>query len=404
MSLISSKSLAIVKATRGVVAENALAITKAFYPKMLHNNPEVLRYFNESNQRRGAQPIALADSIVAYALNIESLENLASDVERITHKHCALNVQPDDYQIVHDNLMAAIAEVLGDAVTADVGAAWSEAVMALGKVLIDAESALYKKTAKAPGGWKGKREFQVVAKQAEGAGIATFSFKPTDGKPIMKTEVGQYVTVAVNPLGKKYFAPRHYTLTSQPGEDAFKITVKKLTEDDHHGVVSTFLVDNVSVGDKVELFPPFGPCTLQGDPNKPAVFISAGIGVTPWVTMIPAVSQSRPKIAWFHADGSSETHALKAQLEVAIGGDGIISYSYSHPIDGDLSAPHVSPGRLDLSKVKRTLEEGGIALESADFFLSMRPEHSVAFALDLKKHGVPGDAIFANEFGPHKKH
>ena len=170
MAIISDSSLAIIKATAPVVKENAEKITTTFYPKLLGRHPDLFRYFNESNQREGTQARAfgdilsgsrcggpkksstqqaktLADAIVAYAVNIEHLENLSEAVGRMCHKHAALGIQPADYQIVHDNLMEAIGEVLGDAVTAEVAAAWSEAVMALAKICIQTEAQLYEQAA-----------------------------------------------------------------------------------------------------------------------------------------------------------------------------------------------------------------------------------------------------------------
>src|SRR6056300_32105 len=82
-------------------------------------------------------------AVIAYATNIESLENLSEAVERICEKHCALQLQPEDYQFVHDNFMEAVGEVLGEAVTPEISAAWSEAIMALANIFIQTEKNLY---------------------------------------------------------------------------------------------------------------------------------------------------------------------------------------------------------------------------------------------------------------------
>ena len=147
-SIISQESLEIVRATATAVRDNALEITGTFYPKMLGRNPQLFAFFNESNQRVGrqagafsellsggrteedglmasAQQRTLADAVIAYALNIENLDSLSETVTRIAHKHCALGVKPEHYQIVHDNLMEAIGDVLGSAVTPEVAAAWN---------------------------------------------------------------------------------------------------------------------------------------------------------------------------------------------------------------------------------------------------------------------------------------
>src|SRR4051794_6297001 len=51
--------------------------------------------------------------------------------------------RPDQYQVVYDNLMWAIADVLGDAVTPDVAAAWTEVYWLMADALINQERGLY---------------------------------------------------------------------------------------------------------------------------------------------------------------------------------------------------------------------------------------------------------------------
>ena len=63
-------------------------------------------------------------------------ENLLS---RIAHKHASLGIRPDQYQVVHDNLMWAIVDVLGDAVTPEVAAAWDEVYWLMANALINQE-------------------------------------------------------------------------------------------------------------------------------------------------------------------------------------------------------------------------------------------------------------------------
>ena len=59
---LSPASEAVVRATAAAVAENAEAITRAFYPDMFAAHPELMRVFNAANQAIGEQPKALAAS------------------------------------------------------------------------------------------------------------------------------------------------------------------------------------------------------------------------------------------------------------------------------------------------------------------------------------------------------
>ena len=70
LSLLSTESGAVVRATASVVAEHAEQITARFYPRMFAAHPELLRVFNMGNQATGEQSRALAASVVAYAVHL----------------------------------------------------------------------------------------------------------------------------------------------------------------------------------------------------------------------------------------------------------------------------------------------------------------------------------------------
>ena len=115
--MLSDKTIAIVKATAPVVAENAVAITRRFYELMFAGNPEVKVFFNQAHQTSGTQQQALAGSICAYAANIDNLGALGPAVELIAQKHCSLMIKPEHYPIVGKHLLVAIRDVLGEAIT-----------------------------------------------------------------------------------------------------------------------------------------------------------------------------------------------------------------------------------------------------------------------------------------------
>ena len=428
-SIISEKSLDIVRATAPVVKENALKITGTFYPKMLGRNPWLFDFFNESNQRAGrqagafseflsgnttgedlamgsAQQKTLADAIIAYALNIDNLDELSETVTRIAHKHCALGIKPEHYQIVHDNLMEAIGEVLGSAVTADVAAAWSEAVMALAKIFIDVESKLYNETEKTQ--WSGNREFIITEIIQETSNVSSFRFKPTDSQGTCPFTPGQYVTVYEKPAGREYFAPRHYTVTSEPGDEYYQISVKKLEDPaapedpSHDGVMSGYL-HSAKVNDKVHLGPIFGPNLMaSGDNSRVAAFVSVGIGITPTVAMLQSALEVRPRAAVFHADTNGTSHPFRKHLEEKLSeAGGILSYSYARPEAEDEKSAYYSGGKLTGEKIVRTLKAANIdATKGTDYFVCCGPRSTQPIVNELVDQGVPKECIHLEYFGP----
>eukprot|EP00446_Apocalathium_sp_SHHI-4_P002192 CAMPEP_0177172692 /NCGR_PEP_ID=MMETSP0367-20130122/11271_1 /TAXON_ID=447022 ORGANISM="Scrippsiella hangoei-like, Strain SHHI-4" /NCGR_SAMPLE_ID=MMETSP0367 /ASSEMBLY_ACC=CAM_ASM_000362 /LENGTH=375 /DNA_ID=CAMNT_0018618981 /DNA_START=53 /DNA_END=1180 /DNA_ORIENTATION=- len=294
----------IVKATAPVVAPHVRDIVDDFYPRMMKNNPETKAFFNPANQLEDPpkQRMALANAVVAYASNIDDLTPLLGAVEIISHKHCALRVAPEHYPIVHDNLMASIAEKLGAAVTPEVGKGWSEAVLALADILIQTEKKLHDQAADRSGGWRGAKDFKVSAVRMITEDCAEVTFVPADDSstPIDFT-AGQFLTLHLKQEGA---TPRHYTVTSAPGKPFLQCCVKKLKG----GFVSN-LVHNFKEGDVVGLSPPFGTFAMG---EKPAVLISAGIGATPMKAFLD-VHKSKVKMA-MHVDKSEATHPFRQEF------------------------------------------------------------------------------------------
>ena len=256
-SYLSDATISTIKATAPVVAPRAKDITTAFYRTMFENNPEVLAFFNKNHQKHGTQPQALADAVVAYASNIDNLGALDGAVTKIAHRHCALSVLPGMYPIVHDNLMLAIAEVLGDAVTPEIGAAWSNAVNALAEILIGKEEELYKVAESRSGGWRLEREFVLTGKRIVGPGTIRFDFAPIDansGPDGFEFEAGQYITLRLPGLPDT--APRHYTLTSPPWGRTLQCTTRAVSG----GEMSTYMHGaRFAVGAPLLVGAPFGP-------------------------------------------------------------------------------------------------------------------------------------------------
>src|SRR5689334_22778823 len=124
---LSEATKAIVRATVPALAAHGTDITAAMY-RRLFRDAEVRDLFNQSNQGEGGrQTKALADAILAYARNIDNLGVMGTAVERIAQKHVGLQILPVHYPYVASALLGAIEEVLGEAATAEVLAAWGEA-------------------------------------------------------------------------------------------------------------------------------------------------------------------------------------------------------------------------------------------------------------------------------------
>ena len=334
-------------------------------------------------------------AVVAYAANIENLGNLSETVERISHKHCALQLAPEDYIHVHDNFMEAVGEVLGSAVTPEVAAAWSEAVMALANIFIQTEIQFYDEAKKDQ--WVGVKEFTITDIIDEATDVKSFRFQAKD-KVKAGFVPGQYITIFEKPADKEYYAPRHYTVTSQPEDSYYQVTVKRLVDPSdpsnkaHDGFYSNFL-HSLKVGDTIHCCAVYGPHLLEaGDTSRVAAFVSVGIGITPTKAMLPLAMKTRPNVAVFHGNADPDHQPFGTELEdVVKKSGGIWDVCYSHIEGGE---------RLTGKKIVDTLKSSGIeGTDEVDFYICAG-NHSMKVFDELVSLGIERECIQLEYFGP----
>lgn len=329
--MLNEKQLEVINVTAPVVAANAETIASTFYPLLFERYPQVRSMFNMRHQETGEQPRALARSVVAYALNRQDPVALERLMTPIVNKHVAINLQPDQYAIVAECLMAAIGEVLGDAVTPEIADAWSGLYWEFADRLMAAEENTYQQLENVPGGWRGERDFTLVDRVTESDEIVSFYFKPVDGKPIRTFQPGQYLGVALEIDGEQTL--RQYSLTSQPGDDFYRVSVKR----EGQGRASRHLHDQVKVGDHVRLLAPVGEMVLD-ERDAPVMLISAGVGQTPMLSLMAQALDAGRQVIYLHGARNARVHAFHEHLKAMAGQYGsqlIYRYVYSDPTTPD---------------------------------------------------------------------
>ena len=310
----------IIKQTLPLVGANITKITPIFYEKMFAAHPELIAdTFNRGNQKSGEQQKALAASIATFAAMLvdDNAPDPVDMLSRIGHKHVSLGIVEDQYPIVHDNLFAAIVEVLGeDVVTPEVAAAWDEVYWLMAKVLIDYERELYRSAGVADG--EVFTTAEIISRKQLPAEAMEFTIRPDEmTEKFMDALPGQYTSIGVRlPDGARQL--RQYSLVDVDKETGcIRIAVQR------DGEVSSFLMDSLSDGDRVDATLPAGDLVLD-DSNTPVVLVSQGIGSTPMVGMLSALAAAKSErtVVVLHADSSAQDHAqrdLQESLSAQIG-------------------------------------------------------------------------------------
>jgi nitric oxide dioxygenase len=311
--MLSEPAAAVVRATLPAVGASLAEITERFYGGLFAARPDLLRdLFNRGNQAAGTQRQALAGSIAAFATHLLEHPEQRPDamLSRIAHKHASLGVTPEQYALVHEHLFAAIAEVLGEAVTPEVAAAWDEVYWLMANALQAVEKRLYEES-----GEPGWRQWEVVERVAETADVTTFRLRPLDGGAVADFRAGQYVSVRVElPDGARQI--RQYSLSGAAGSGLRQFSVKRVPGDGGapEGEVSNHLHARVHEGDVLELSAPYGDLVLEDATDTPLLLASAGIGVTPMIAMLAQLAEGGhgAPVTVVHGDRSPADHALRA--------------------------------------------------------------------------------------------
>ena len=399
--MLSEKTISTVKATAPILEEHGETLTRHFYKRMFEHNPEVKPFFNQTNQGKGNQQRALAGAVCAYAANIDNLGVLGDAVELIAQKHASLRITAQQYPIVGENLLASIKEVLGDGATDDIINAWGEAYGVLADILIKREAEIYDQQEAMPDGWRDFKNFKVVRKEKESDNITSFYLAPENGDNVPDFKAGQYITVRVpSPCG--HTTMRNYSLSNQPGQDHFRISVKREDGNDAgtaEGFVSNMLHRHVEEGSVLEIAPPCGEFTLKtnGDASKPLVLMAAGVGITPILSMLLEALDKMPtrQIIFIHANMSEKTHAFKNIIDSLANANTNLTALYRYSDDRNAAGENVSQGFVDAEMIESVLPD-----HQGEFYFCGPKPFMASVYQTLTNWNVPAENVNFEFFGP----
>lgn len=390
--VLSPQTCAIVKACIPALEQHGLDITTDMYRRLL-DDPAIRDLFNSSHQKSGDQPKALAYAVLAYARHIDNPAQLTDMIERIAEKHVGLNILPEHYPFVGKALLDAIAHTLGDQATSEIMQAWKEAYAFLADVLITREQQIYHEHASKIGGWTGWRSFRIAEKHEETPTVTSFTLVPTDGKPVMRHRPGQYLSFRCDlpGIGSER---RNYSISSAPSDEFYRITVQ------HHknGVVSDWFHSKAKENDVIDVSAPAGDFYLKERSERPLIFISAGSGITPVMSMLEKLAEqtTRPKIHHIHGTQTPKNeifaktiHRFAAQNIITAD----IFYSQVSTLPARTTGMNFHTGRLTAAWLQHHDDT------KADYYICGPTEFMINTIRTLHAQGIPIQHIHYEMFG-----
>lgn len=130
--------------------------------------------------------------------------------------------------------------------------------------------------------WSG--ELRVARIFDETHNVKTFRMVPLDGGQLpFEAHAGQYINLMLTIDGKR--VNRSYTISSSPTRNAYvEISVKR------DGLASKYLHASIKEGDTIKVGAAAGKFFFAGDEAKRVVLVAGGVGITPMMSVIRAMT------------------------------------------------------------------------------------------------------------------
>ena len=176
---------------------------------------------------------------------------------------------------------------------------------------------------------------------------------------------GQYITIKTSINGEEI--RRSYSLCSSPLETDFRIAVKKIKG----GIFSNYANEILQVGDVLDVMPPLGKFNITLHPfnKKNYVFIAAGSGITPILSIIKTTLQTEANSSITLVYGNTSRHSIifKEQLE-ALKNKYFNRFRLIHILSRERTDTAINFGRIDTSKCELLFDKL-ISLQADEFFI-----------------------------------
>lgn len=246
------------------------------------------------------------------------------------------------------------------------------------------------------------RPYTVVARHQESQLITSFVLEPADGQPVSSCQPGQYLVFRFTVNGQTVL--RNYSVSADSAEQGqLRISVKHEQApsgtDLPAGVGSSYLHEDIQIGDSLTAAGPMGEFVLDEESERPVVLLSGGVGITPLLCMLQRlVKHSTRKVYFLHACENGDLHAfgheVQALAQSRVGVSAI--FYYRRPSEADQRLPWSYMDGI----ISREHLQVLLPLDDYDMYLCGPSGFMQANYALLRSLGVAQERIHYEFFGP----
>ena len=245
-----------------------------------------------------------------------------------------------------------------------------------------------------PPSWRGFRPLRVTEVRSESDRVLSVRMAAPDGSPLPEWLAGQSITLRLQAEPNSPVTIRNYSLSNLPGSAEYRIGVKR----ELRGAASDFIHSRVKVGDRLDVAAPRGAFFLA-DGDAPVVLVSAGVGVTPMLSMLHrlATTAQARQVWWLHGARNGREHPFAAETRELLSrlpnSHHRIFYSSPTPVDRR-GVDYTDGGRLGVEAI------AALRLPAdADAYLCGPSAFMDELRAGLVSQGLDGSRVHAETFG-----
>jgi ferredoxin-NADP reductase/predicted pyridoxine 5'-phosphate oxidase superfamily flavin-nucleotide-binding protein len=229
------------------------------------------------------------------------------------------------------------------------------------------------------------RKLQVVHKIRQSKDVTSFHLRPLHGDDpeLWDFKPGQHLPITLD-IGEDKVLMRSYSLSMGPDKFEYRISVKR----EPFGKASSYLHDHIQEGHVIQVSKPAGDFVLDQQSDRDVVFISAGVGVTPMLSMLHKFAESLKtrKAFWVQGARDGDHHAFRGEvtgIQECFPNDITSHFVYSQAREQDKGQYH-SMGRVNPELVAKLVPD----LNKADFYMCGPAAFMADMETGLQKLGV----------------
>lgn len=228
--------------------------------------------------------------------------------------------------------------------------------------------------------------YSVIQKRIEGPSVATLALM-LPGKGMPKYRAGQYIIVYFPELGTP--EGKAYSISSAPSEGVLTITVRAI------GRFSNRLV-SMEPGETITASLPYGFFYTEST-GTPIVMIAAGIGITPFRSMVRDSIEKQPsrKISLFHSSRTIADAVFRGEFEKLTQADPRFTLGYFITRER-VNADNAIVGRVTVPKLASILGE----LPQAEYMICGPASFTRSLREGLRLAGISERALYTEDLYP----